>query len=74
MSRAPEAFRRMALTLVVYGAGAGVLLWALPAVQRLLLRPTLVPLLVKVALAMGVPVVSVIAWRYPALGVKRGGG
>jgi len=72
MSRAPEAFRRVALTLAVYGAGAGVLLWALPAVQRLLLLPALFPLLVKVALAMGVPVVSIIAWRYPALGGKRG--
>jgi hypothetical protein len=74
MSRAREGLRRVALTLGVYAAGAGVLLWALPAVQRLLLLPALFPVLVKAALTLGVPIVSVLAWRYPALGGERGEG
>jgi hypothetical protein len=74
VKRSCEAARRVAAALAVYGAGAGVLLWALPAVQRLLLLPTLFPLLVRVVLALGLPVVAVLAWRYPALGEERGEG
>lgn len=70
--KAPDgAWRRLALTLAVYGVGAAILLRLLPAFQRLLLLPALFPILVKGALVAGVPVVCLLAWRYPKLG---GGG
>ncbi len=62
------AWRRIALTLAVYGVGAAILLWMLPAFQRLLLLPALFPVLAKAALALGVPVVCLLAWRYPGVG------
>jgi len=71
MSGSGGALRRVAVTLVVYGAAACVLLWALPAFQRLLLLPALFLHLVKVGLALGLPVVCLLAWRYPALGQDR---
>ena len=74
MSGSDGALRRVTVTLAVYGAGAALLLWVLPTIQRLLLLPTLFVLLVKVALALGVPVVCLLAWRYPALGGERGEG
>lgn len=71
MKDAGAAWRRLALTLIVYGVACVFLLRVLPAFQRLLLLPPLFPRLAKVALVLGVPVVSALAWRYPKLG---GGG
>lgn len=60
--------RRVVLTLTVYAAGAALLLWAAPSIQRLFLLPALFSTLVKVVLVLGFPFVAAVAWRYPDLG------
>ncbi len=68
MSERRAALRRVAITLASYLVLAALLVWALPAIQRLLLLPALFGRLARVALVLGVPVVAIVAWRYPALG------
>ena len=62
------AVRRVAITLAAYAVVAALLWWALPAVQRLLLLPSLFERIARGALLLGVPVVAALAWRYPSLG------
>jgi hypothetical protein len=70
-----DDLRRVAITLAFYLALAALLWWALPAIQRLLLLPTLFGRLARAALVLGVPVVGLVAWRYPTLGdAGRGAG
>jgi len=71
VSERAAGLRRVGLTLAVYVAVAALVWWILPSFQRLLLLPTLFPKVVTGALFLGVPVVSVLAWRYPSVG---GGG
>ena len=74
MSTRSDGLRRVALTLSVYVAvGAGI--WfAIPWFQRLLLLPTLFPVLARVCLVLGIPVAALAAWRYPEMGDTRGDG
>ncbi len=63
-----EALRRVLLVLLVYALVAALLLPAVDWVARTLALPPLLGRLLRLLLALGVPVAAVLAWRYPELG------
>ena len=68
-----SAVRRVLIVLLVYAAVAWLVLGGAGWLQTALALPQLFDDLLRLGLAVGVPIAIVIAWRYPHLGGGESG-
>lgn len=68
-----SAVRRVLIVLLFYAAVAWLVLGGAGWLQTALALPRLFDDLLRLGLALGVPIAVVIAWRYPRLGGGESG-